>query len=203
MVLQTKLNLSLLRHLWILGGHTACSVTQSCLTLCNPMDCSLPGASLQWIFQARRMKWVFFCYPRKIFTPQGSNLGLLHWQDDSLSLSHMGSCRGHLRGTDNSTWRPNSPSSHSTCCCEGPCTWHISFFVKIIQDDPFLATFWCTCRSYRVNLTPAPQKILEIQFILNNCPPPTFFCSGYQFILDFFRHQTLHLSNTRVMFQSL
>ena len=113
MVLQTKLNLSLLRHLWILGGHTAYSVTQSCLTLCNPMDCSLPGASLQWIFQARRMKWVFFCYPRKIFTPQGSNLGLLHWQDDSLSLSHMGSCRGHLRGTDNSTWRPNLPSSHS------------------------------------------------------------------------------------------
>ena len=126
--------------------------------------------SVQWIFQARRLKWVVIFYSRKIFPTQGSNLGLLHWQADSLSLSHMGSCRGHLRGTDNSTWLPNLPSSHPTCCCEGPCTWHISFFVKIIQDDPFLATLWCTCRSYGVNLIPVPQKILEIQFILNNSP---------------------------------
>ena len=28
-------------------------VTQSCLTLCNPMDCSLPGFSIHGIFQAR------------------------------------------------------------------------------------------------------------------------------------------------------
>ena len=28
-------------------------VTQSCLTLCDPMDCSLPGSSVHGIFQAR------------------------------------------------------------------------------------------------------------------------------------------------------
>ena len=28
-------------------------VTQSCLTLSNPMDCSLPGSSVHEIFQAR------------------------------------------------------------------------------------------------------------------------------------------------------
>ena len=28
-------------------------VTQSCLTLCNPMDCSLPGFSVHGIFQVR------------------------------------------------------------------------------------------------------------------------------------------------------
>ena len=28
-------------------------VTQSCLTLCNPMDCSLPDSSVHGIFQAR------------------------------------------------------------------------------------------------------------------------------------------------------
>ena len=28
-------------------------VAQSCLTLCNPMDCSLPGSSFQGILQAR------------------------------------------------------------------------------------------------------------------------------------------------------
>ena len=30
-----------------------CSVAQSCMTLCNPMDCSLPGSSILRILQAR------------------------------------------------------------------------------------------------------------------------------------------------------
>ena len=30
-----------------------CSVAQSCLTLCSSMDCSLPGFSVNGIFQAR------------------------------------------------------------------------------------------------------------------------------------------------------
>jgi len=28
-------------------------VTQSCLTLCDPMDCGLPGSSVRGILQAR------------------------------------------------------------------------------------------------------------------------------------------------------
>ena len=32
-------------------------VGQSCLTLCNPMDCSLPGSSVHGIFQARVLEW--------------------------------------------------------------------------------------------------------------------------------------------------
>ena len=31
---------------------------QSCPTLCDPMDCSLPGSSLHWILQARVLEWV-------------------------------------------------------------------------------------------------------------------------------------------------
>ena len=34
------------------------SVTQSCPTLCDPMDCSLPGSSVQGISQARILEWV-------------------------------------------------------------------------------------------------------------------------------------------------
>ena len=34
------------------------SVTQSCPTLCGPMDCSLPGFSVCEIFQARILKWL-------------------------------------------------------------------------------------------------------------------------------------------------
>ena len=33
-------------------------VAQSCLTLCDPMDCSLPGFSVHGIFQARVLEWV-------------------------------------------------------------------------------------------------------------------------------------------------
>ena len=32
-------------------------VTQSCLTLRDPMDCSLPGSSIHGIFQARVLEW--------------------------------------------------------------------------------------------------------------------------------------------------
>ena len=32
-------------------------VAQSCLTLSDPMDCSLPGSSIHGIFQARILEW--------------------------------------------------------------------------------------------------------------------------------------------------
>ena len=32
-------------------------VAQSCLTLSDPMDCSLPGFSVRGIFQARVLEW--------------------------------------------------------------------------------------------------------------------------------------------------
>ena len=34
------------------------AVAQSCLTLSDPMDCSLPGSSVHGIFQARVLEWV-------------------------------------------------------------------------------------------------------------------------------------------------
>ena len=33
-------------------------VAQSCPTLCDPMDCSLPGSSVHGIFQAIVLDWV-------------------------------------------------------------------------------------------------------------------------------------------------
>ena len=37
-------------------------VAQSCLTLPNPMDCSLPGFSVHGIFQARVLEWVAIAF---------------------------------------------------------------------------------------------------------------------------------------------
>ena len=39
-------------------------VAQSCLTLCNPLDYSLPGSSVHGIFQARVLKWVTIAFSR-------------------------------------------------------------------------------------------------------------------------------------------
>ena len=41
-----------------------CSVTQSCPTLCNLMDCSPPGSSVHGISQARILKWVAISFSR-------------------------------------------------------------------------------------------------------------------------------------------
>ena len=37
-------------------------VAQSCLTLCDPMDCSLPGSSVHGIFQASVLEWVAIAF---------------------------------------------------------------------------------------------------------------------------------------------
>ena len=39
-------------------------VAQSCPTLRDPMDCSLPGSSVHEIFQARVPEWVAISFPR-------------------------------------------------------------------------------------------------------------------------------------------
>ena len=64
-------------------------VAQSCLTLCDPMDCSLPGSSVHGIFQARVLQWgaiafsIFNCHMDK--NPQGNQNKI--WQNN-LTLWH-------------------------------------------------------------------------------------------------------------------
>ena len=38
--------------------YVLCLVAQSCLTLCDPVDCSLPDSSVHGILQARIVEWV-------------------------------------------------------------------------------------------------------------------------------------------------
>ena len=40
-------------------------VSQSCLTLCNPMDCSPPGSSVHGILQARTLEWVAISFEQR------------------------------------------------------------------------------------------------------------------------------------------
>ena len=45
-------------------------VTQSCPTLCDPMDHSLSGSSVHGIFQARILEWVALSFPKRSFQPR-------------------------------------------------------------------------------------------------------------------------------------
>ena len=45
-------------------------VIQSCPTLCNPTDCSLPGFSVHEIFQARVLEWVAISFSRGSSRPR-------------------------------------------------------------------------------------------------------------------------------------
>ena len=59
-------------------------VVQSCLTLRDPMDWSLPGSSVHGIFQARVLEWVAIAFsnmlPRLVitFVPRSKHL-LIYW----------------------------------------------------------------------------------------------------------------------------
>ena len=45
-------------------------VAQSCLTLCDPMDCSLAGSSVHGIFQARVLEWIAISFSRGSSQPR-------------------------------------------------------------------------------------------------------------------------------------
>ena len=52
-------------------------VAQSCPTLRNPMDCSLPGSSVHGIFQARVLEWGAIAFSReKGYRITGQNASL-------------------------------------------------------------------------------------------------------------------------------
>ena len=66
-------------------------VTQSRLTLSNPMDCSLPGSSVHGIFQARVLEWGAIAFSLEepvIKNPLGTSL-MVHWLRPHLSMSGM------------------------------------------------------------------------------------------------------------------
>ena len=45
-------------------------VAQLCLTLCDPMDCSLSGSSIHGIFQARVLEWIAISFSRGSSLPR-------------------------------------------------------------------------------------------------------------------------------------
>ena len=67
-----------------------CLVAQSCPTLCDPMDYSLPGSSVHGDSPGKNTGVGCHALLREIFWTQGSNPGLLHCKQILYCLSHQG-----------------------------------------------------------------------------------------------------------------
>ena len=68
---EALLPLSSSSSLWATGmDESKGEVTQSCWTLCNPMNCSLPGFFVHGIFQARILEWVAISFSRRSSCPR-------------------------------------------------------------------------------------------------------------------------------------
>ena len=101
-------------------------VIQSCLTLCNPMDSSLPGSSVHGIFQARILEWVCHFLLQRIFPTPRDRTRVSHCRQMLYILAtrevHTHPCQGLC--SSHSLWpallfpwisawlKPSHPSRH-------------------------------------------------------------------------------------------
>ena len=69
--LSLQMGLSLLNSRQGIILDYPCSVAQSCLTLCDPMDRRPPGSSVHGIFQAKILEWVAISFSREYCRPRG------------------------------------------------------------------------------------------------------------------------------------
>ena len=91
--LTLEIELSVPLNIFILDNQflkVKVKVTQSYLTLCNPMDYNV-GLCSPWNFPGKNIGVGCHFLLQGIFLIQGSSLHLLHWQVNSLPLSHLGS----------------------------------------------------------------------------------------------------------------
>ena len=120
-------------------------VAQLCLTLCDPMDCSLPGSSVHWIFQARILEWAAISFSR------GSS-----WPRDRTQVSRIvGRCftvwatRELLRRTLFLTLRSKS------CCFPGFLSATVNIFTCICKAN----TTKCSFSYFYSAIFQAPKSI--------------------------------------------
>ena len=85
-----------IRTLLVVLVFTIKVVTQSCQTLCDPMDYSLPGSSVHGIFPGKSTGVGCHFLLQRIFLTQGLNPGLPNWKQTLYHLSHLGKPFNHL-----------------------------------------------------------------------------------------------------------
>ena len=93
-----------------------CLVAQSCLTLCDHIDYSLPGSSIHGDSPGKNTGVGCHAHLQGIFPTRGSNQGLPHCRRILYHLSHQGSTKQD--GSSDSGFRH---TGRSTLCCVQSC----------------------------------------------------------------------------------
>ena len=90
-------------------------VTESCPTLSDPMDCSLPGSSVHGIFQARVLEWgaIAFSSEWNWIAAKSANL---------LTIDFM--CFLSLNNSS-APWCVESLAENNFFCCSGQLVWFL------------------------------------------------------------------------------
>ena len=139
-------------------------VAQLCPTLCDPVDCSLPGSSVHWIFQAIVLEWIAISFSRgsyqhrdrtqvsciagRFFTVWATREALSKFQFSSVQLSSVVSdCLGLHESQD--AWPPcPSPTHrvHTNSCassqwCHPAILYSVVPFSSCPQSLPASGTF--------------------------------------------------------------
>ena len=109
-------------------GENESEVPQSCLTLCNPMDYSLPGSSIHGIFQATILEWVAISFSRR---PS--------WPRDWTWVSCIVGRRFTIRVTSEV---PQSKAVRWTGLLEPDFVWHASFLGALLSMQRLLSWMW-------------------------------------------------------------
>ena len=88
---KSVLSFSQRNHIVFFKQALLCLVAWLCLTLCDPMNCSLPGSSVHRDSPGKNTGVGCHALLQGIFPTQGSNPGLLHCRQILYHLSHQGS----------------------------------------------------------------------------------------------------------------
>ena len=114
-------------------------VTQLCLTLCNPVDYSLPDSSVHRILQTRILEWVAIPFSKGSSHPKDqTQISCIAGQILD-SLSHQGSPCSASNSSINpisSIFKIHPESSYfSRFCCHHYFFWIIAIFTCCFHDD--------------------------------------------------------------------
>ena len=102
------------------------SESQSCLSLCNHMDCSPPGSTVHGILQTKILEWVAFPFSRGSSQPRG-------WTRVSPHYGQILYCLRHQRCPIVNEDRNKKFSSFSLC-----------YYNKSVLYQFFSVKFWYT-----------------------------------------------------------
>ena len=94
------------RHMSIIDESES-EVTQSCPTLCDPVDCSLPSSSIHGILQARILEWVAISFSIHVFILKH----FFHPQAPSWQRRQRGSSYSHRSSQVHSNNNTNNNNS--------------------------------------------------------------------------------------------